>query len=79
MELAILREINADTLVSTITRQRRQNVIAYMPSHSEKGETKIFIWKLHTGLEPGTHVWLAQVKRFQLYTGEVSMETSLIL
>ena len=37
--------------------------LTWSPSHIEKGETMLFLWKPHTGtagLEPGTHAWLAR-------------------
>ena len=38
--------------------------LTWYPSHMEKRETRIFLWKLHTesaGLEPETHAWLARL------------------
>ena len=37
--------------------------LTWSPSYIEKGETMLFLWKLHTGtagFETGTHAWLAK-------------------
>ena len=37
--------------------------LTWSPSHIEKGETMLFLWKPYTetaGFEPGTHAWLAR-------------------
>ena len=58
-------KIKVDTLVSTFPP------LTWSPSHFDKGDTRIILWKARAGsagFEPGTHAWLARHSGAFLYT-----------